>query len=41
VSNAIVVLDACVLVPAVLSDLLLRAAAEDLYQVRWTADILE
>lgn len=35
------VLDACVLVPAPLCDLLLRAASAGLYQFYWTDDILE
>ncbi len=39
--RSVVVLDACVLVPAVLSDLLLRVAAEGLYEAHWTSDILE
>jgi predicted nucleic acid-binding protein len=41
VPRPLAVLDACVLVPAVLSDLLLRVAAEGLYQAYWTPDILE
>ena len=36
----IVLLDASVLVPAALCDTLLRAAEADLYQVRWSPDIL-
>lgn len=40
-SSLIAVLDACVLVPASLCDLLLRAASADLYQLHWTDDILE
>ncbi len=36
-----VVLDANVLYPFALRDTLLRAAAEDLYQVYWSAEILE
>lgn len=40
-SPLIVVLDANVLYPFSLRDTLLRAAAEDLYQVRWSAQILE
>lgn len=36
-----VVLDANVLFPAALCDLLLRAAAEDFYQVYWSATILD
>jgi len=35
------VLDACVLFPASLRDTLLRAAEHDLYQPRWSRDILE
>src|SRR6476661_2512101 len=34
-------LDACVLFPASLRDTLLRAAAAELYQARWSAEILE
>lgn len=34
------VLDACVLFPAVLRDTLLRASDAELYQARWSADIL-
>jgi predicted nucleic acid-binding protein len=37
----VVVLDACVLFPASLRDILLRAAAAGLYQFQWTDDILE
>jgi predicted nucleic acid-binding protein len=37
----IVVLDANVLYPFTLRDTLLRAAAADLYQVRWSAQILD
>lgn len=35
-----VVLDACVLIPLHLSDLLLRLAAEDMYEALWSVDIL-
>lgn len=35
------VLDACVLIPAALCDLLLRTAAADLYRAHWSDDILE
>jgi len=40
-SSFIVVLDACVIFPAVLRDTLLRAAEAGLYQLQWTDDILE
>lgn len=36
-----VVLDACVLYPMHLRDVLLQAAAEGLYQVRWSQEILD
>lgn len=36
-----VVLDACVLIPAGLCDVLLRAAEADMYQLLWSEDILE
>ena len=36
-----VVLDTCVLYPAHLRDTLLRLAEQDLYQVLWSADIIE
>ena len=39
-SSLIVVLDANVLYPFSLRDTLLRVAAEDLYQVRWSDQIL-
>jgi hypothetical protein len=39
-ARTVVVLDACVLVPATLRDTLLRAYATDLYVARWTTDIL-
>jgi predicted nucleic acid-binding protein len=39
--SSFVVLDACVLVPASLCDLLLRAAGADLYRLQWTDEILE
>ena len=35
-----VALDACVLIPLHLSDLLLRLAAEDMYEALWSVDIL-
>ncbi len=37
----VVVLDACVLIPASLRDTLLRAAQTDLYRVQLTEEILE
>jgi hypothetical protein len=37
----VVVLDACSLFPFTLRDTLLRAAAADLYQVRWSSTILD
>ncbi len=37
----IVVLDANVLFPFTLRDTLLRAAAADIYQLRWSSEILE
>jgi len=37
----VAVLDACVLLPFTLRDTLLRAAAEDFYQVRWSGEILD
>ena len=40
-SSFMVVLDACVLVPAPLRDTLLRAASVGLYRMQWTDDILE
>lgn len=40
-SSFVVVLDANVLFPFTLRDTLLRAAASDLYQVRWSAEILD
>lgn len=40
-SSLVVVLDACVLVPASLRDILLRAADADLYRLQWTDNILE
>lgn len=40
-SSFIVVLDACVLIPAPLRDTLLRAAEAGLYRVQWSDDILE
>lgn len=36
-----VVLDACVLYPMNLRDVLLQAAAEGLYQVYWSQEILD
>jgi predicted nucleic acid-binding protein len=36
-----VVVDACVLIPLTLCDVLLRAAAADLFQIYWSAEILE
>lgn len=39
-SSFVVVLDACVLVPASLRDVLLRAADANLYRLQWTDDIL-
>ncbi|MFL5626463.1 MAG: putative toxin-antitoxin system toxin component, PIN family [Ktedonobacteraceae bacterium] len=39
--SLVVVPDACVLFPAPLRDTILRAAQEDLYQVRFTEEILE
>lgn len=41
VESITAVLDACVLVPAPLCDLLLRVASAGMYQLRWTDDILE
>jgi len=41
VSSFGVVLDACVLFPPRLRDTLLRAAEVDLYQFRWTNEILD
>lgn len=38
--NLIVLLDACVLVPASLRDLLLRLAEKSLFQPRWSEDII-
>jgi hypothetical protein len=40
-SLLVVVVDACVLVPAALCDFLLRAASVGLYHLRWTDDILD
>jgi predicted nucleic acid-binding protein len=40
-SSLVVVLDACVLMPASLRDILLRAADADLYKLQWTDNILE
>src|SRR6266852_2383512 len=40
-SSFMVVLDACVLLPASLRDTLLRAADAGLYRLQWTDDILE
>src|SRR5258706_15389622 len=40
-SLLVVVVDACVLVPAALCDFLLRAASAGLYTLRWTDDILD
>lgn len=37
----VVVLDACVLVPAALHDLLLRSVSASLYRMHWTNDILD
>ncbi len=37
----IVVIDANVLFPFTLRDTILRAAAEDFYQLRWTTEILD
>jgi predicted nucleic acid-binding protein len=37
----VAVLDACVLVPSVLADTLLRCAEQELYRPVWSADILE
>jgi hypothetical protein len=37
----VVVVDACVLIPVTLCDTLLRAASADLFQLRWSAQILE
>jgi hypothetical protein len=39
-SSLLAVLDACVLVPAALCDLLLRAGSAGLYQLRWSDEIL-
>lgn len=39
-SSFVVVLDACVLIPAPLRDTLLRAAEADLYRAQWSEDIL-
>lgn len=39
--SIVAVLDACVLVPAPLCDLLLRSASAGMFQLRWTDDILE
>jgi hypothetical protein len=41
VESIVAVLDACVLVPAPLCDLLLRVASAGMYLLRWTDDILE
>jgi predicted nucleic acid-binding protein len=41
VESIAAVLDACILVPAPLCDLLLRAASAGMYRPRWTDDILE
>jgi predicted nucleic acid-binding protein len=40
-SSIIAILDACVLIPAALRDILLRATERKLYQARWTEEILE
>ena len=40
-SSFVVVLDACVLIPAALRDTLLRASRARLYRLQWTDDILE
>lgn len=39
--SPLAVADACVLVPAALGDFLMRSAAADMYQIRWTDDILD
>lgn len=39
-SSFVVILDACVLIPAAPRDTLLRAAAAGLYRLQWTEDIL-
>jgi hypothetical protein len=41
VANFVALLDACVLYPAQLRDLLLRAAISDLFKARWTDQIHE
>jgi len=40
-ASRVVVVDACVLVPAALCDFLLRAASEELYRLCWTEAILD
>ncbi len=40
-ANFVVVLDACVLFPFTLRDTLLRSAESELYQLRWSAEILD
>lgn len=40
-STFLVVVDANVLVPAVLCDFILRAAGADMYRLVWTEDILD
>jgi predicted nucleic acid-binding protein len=41
VSSFLVVVDANVLIPAVLCDFMLRAASADMYRLVWTDDILD
>ena len=39
--GVIAFLDACVLYPAVLRDVLLTLAETGIYQIRWTSDVLD
>ncbi len=40
-SSFVVVLDACVLIPATLRDTLLRAVEKDMYRLHWSDEILD